>query len=43
MGKAYIDYFDSVGDSFGRTTQDFEISTEPDPHGTVKVVDLTMK
>jgi hypothetical protein len=40
-GRAYLDYFDSVGNSFSRTQRDFEMSAEVDAHGNAKVVDVT--
>lgn len=43
QGKAYLEYFDSRGGSFQRTTSAFEIVTEERPGDEIKVVDLTKK
>jgi hypothetical protein len=42
-GKAFIEYFDSKGRSFQRTTSTFEVLTEQKPGEEIKVVDFTRK
>jgi hypothetical protein len=42
-GKAFIEYFDSKGRSYQRTTSTFEILTEQKPGEEIKVVDFTRK
>jgi hypothetical protein len=40
-GKAYLEFYDSKGGSFSRTTSSFEIITEQKPGQLPKVVDFT--
>lgn len=40
-GKAYIQYYDSVGGSYSRQTEGFEIITERKSDGAVVVIDLS--
>ena len=42
-GKAFIEYFDSKGRSFQRTTSTFEVLTEQKPGEEIKVIDFTRK
>jgi hypothetical protein len=42
-GKAFIEYFDSKGRSYQRTTSTFEILTEQKPGEEIKVVDFTRR
>ena len=42
-GTAYIEYYDSRGRSFGRTTSRFEVTTEQKPGEALQVVDFTKK
>lgn len=42
-GKAFLEYYDSKGRSFQRTTSTFEILTEQKPGEEIKVVDFTRK
>jgi hypothetical protein len=42
-GKALIEYFDSAGRSFQRTTQAFEVTTEQKPGGPLVVVNFIRK
>ena len=40
-GKAYLEFYDSRGNSFSRTTSSFEVITEQKPGQMPKVVDFT--
>jgi len=40
-GKAYLEFYDSKGGSFSRTTSLFEVITEQNPGQPIKVVDFT--
>lgn len=40
-GKAYLEFYDSKGASFSRTTESFEVITEQNPGQPLKVVDFT--
>ncbi len=42
-GKVFLEFFDSKGFSYSRTTDRFEIQTEQKPGGSIKVVDFTRK
>jgi hypothetical protein len=42
-GKAYIEFFDSKGRSFQRTTSTFEVTTEQKPGEALQVVDFSRK
>ncbi len=42
-GKAYIDYFDSVGNSFSRIDPAFEILCDVSGKGATKIIDVTTK
>ena len=42
-GKAFIEYFDSKGRSFQRTTSIFEVTTEQKPGEALTVIDFTRK
>ena len=42
-GKAFVEYFDSKGRSFQRTTSTFEIITEQPPNEPLKVIDFSRK
>jgi hypothetical protein len=42
-GKAYVEFFDSKGRSFSRTTCLFEVITEQKPNQPVRVVDFAQK
>ena len=42
-GKAFIEYFDSKGRSYQRTTSTFEILTEQKPGEEIKVVEFTRR
>lgn len=43
QGKVFLEFFDSKGFSYSRTTDRFEIQTEQKPGGSIKVVDFTRK
>jgi hypothetical protein len=43
QGTAYVEYFDSKGWTYGRTTHDFEVITEKKPKEALKVVDFSRK
>ena len=40
-GKAYLEFYDSRGGSFSRTTSSFEVITEEKPGQPIEVVDFT--
>ena len=40
-GKAYLEFYDSKGGSFSRTTNSFEVITEEKPGKPIEVVDFT--
>jgi hypothetical protein len=40
-GKAYLEFYDSRGGSFSRTTSSFEVITEQNPGQPPQVVDFT--
>ena len=40
-GKAYLEFYDSKGSSFSRTTESFEVITEQKPGQPLEVVDFT--
>ena len=40
-GKAYLEFYDSKGGSFNRTTDSFEVITEQKPGKPIEVVDFT--
>lgn len=40
-GKVYLEFYDSKGNSFSRTTSSFEVITEQKPGQPIKVVDFT--
>lgn len=42
-GKAYIEYFDSAGWSYSRTSNGFEVVTEKKPNGQIEVVDFSLR
>lgn len=42
-GKAYIEYFDSAGWSYSRTSSGFEVVTEQKPNGQIEVVDFSLR
>jgi hypothetical protein len=42
-GKAFIEYFDSKGRSYQRTTSTFEVLTEQKPGEEIKVIDFSRK
>ncbi|MEO6994577.1 MAG: hypothetical protein ABI273_13175 [Lacunisphaera sp.] len=42
-GKVFLEFFDSKGFSYSRTTDRFEIQTEQKPGGSIKVIDFTRK
>lgn len=42
-GKAFLEYYDSKGRSFQRTTSTFEVLTEQKPGEEIKVIDFTRK
>ncbi|HKB91937.1 MAG TPA: hypothetical protein VKC60_15585 [Opitutaceae bacterium] len=42
-GKVFLEFFDSKGRSFNRTTQAFEVTTETDENGSTKAVDFVLK
>jgi hypothetical protein len=42
-GKVFLEFFDSKGLSYSRTTDRFEIQTEQKAGGSIKVVDFTRK
>jgi hypothetical protein len=42
-GKAYIQYYDSRGGSFQRTTSTFEVTTEQKPGEALQVIDFSRK
>jgi hypothetical protein len=42
-GKVYLEFYDSRGGSFNRTTDRFEVLTEQKGGGPIKVVDFTRK
>jgi hypothetical protein len=43
QGKVFLEFFDSKGYSYSRTTDRFEIQTEQKPGTSIKVVDFTRK
>ena len=43
IGKAYIEYFDSAGWSYGRANAPFEVVTEQKPNGQILAVDFSIK
>lgn len=42
-GRVFLEFFDSKGYSYSRTTDKFEITTEQKPREALKVVDFTRK
>jgi hypothetical protein len=43
QGRVLLEYFDSKGYSFNRTTDRFEVITEQKGRGSIKVIDFTRK
>ena len=43
QGKAYLEFFDAKGYSFGRTWSTFEVITEQKPKEALKVIDFARK
>ncbi len=43
QGKVFLEYFDSRGRSFNRTTDHFEVVTEQKPSGSIKAIDFSRK
>lgn len=43
QGKVFLEYFDSRGRSFNRTTDRFEVVTEQKPGASIKAIDFSRK